>query len=275
VPRGLAALPTDAAGLASGLDRALAPMTATGRVRVDMTPRPATYNDCSIDACPAPMRGGARLDMWNTLTDPGDSEFCTNGFNIHGSNGWQYTVTAGHCLESVTHNYTEHNFDWVGYYNPDTYISSSYPYDGAILPYVVTGGVNYAVQWLKNQPTNRVWATNKGNSIWPILGSYTYEQIHTGWVACATGAKSLNTRCGSVVKKDGGIVTNICVHEGDSGGPLYSQVDDKAYGILSNDNFPGDAFPCPAGLLSYFSPLSKLFSSVHAVSGLTFGVNTA
>ena len=115
-----------------------------------------------------------------------------------------------------------------------------------------------------------MWNT-RSSSTFPIKGSYTYAQIGVGWVACATGATSLSTRCGSVTRRDGGIVTNICSQLGDSGGPLFSEVDNKAYGVLSWITTGG----CQTGAESGFSPLSVLFSTVQAKSGISFAVNTA
>ncbi len=228
---------------------------------------------CTIQNCTPPMRGGLKLYIFNSLNSrPNWLWSCTNGFNVHGSNGWQYTVTAGHCFEGEG-NFSDHNGKWVGSYQASTLAGffENYPADGMIAPYVVTGGVNYSSYWVGAPLVgNRVWNT-RSSSTFPIKGSYTYAQIGVGWVACATGATSLSTRCGSVKAKDGGIVTNICSQQGDSGGPLFSEVDNKAYGVLSWITTGG----CVAGAESGFSPLSVLFSTVQAKSGISFAVNTA
>ena len=229
---------------------------------------------CTLDNCTPPMRGGLKLYIFDALTSrPAWIWFCTSGFNVHGSNGWQYTVTAGHCFAGEG-NYADNNRHWAGYYQALTLAGffDDYPADGMIAPYVVTGGVNYAGYWLGNQPANGVWDTTRG-SLLPITGTYDYAQIGVGWIVCSTGARSLNTRCGSVVDKDGGIVTDICTQGGDSGGPLFSELDNRAYGVLSWGNNPNDN--CPSGVRSGFSPLSVLFSTVQAKSGISFAVNTA
>ncbi|WP_305788202.1 hypothetical protein [Symbioplanes lichenis] len=136
-----------------------------------------------------------------------------------------------------------------------------------VAPYVVTGGVNYATYWLNGQPANRVWDTNV-SPLFPITGMYTYSQIGVGWVACHTGATSLNTRCGTVTGKNGGIVTNICTRPGDSGGPLFSEVDNRAYGVLSGTT---NEDICSG---SHFSPLSVIFAAAQAKSGISFAVNS-
>ena len=103
---------------------------------------------CSMQNCTPPMRGGLKLYLFQTLDSrPNWDAFCTNGFNVHGSNGWQYTVTAGHCVSGID-NDSDNNSQWVGYYNGPTYAGDSYPLDGAIMPYIVTGGTNYATYWL-------------------------------------------------------------------------------------------------------------------------------
>jgi len=229
---------------------------------------------CTLRNCPPPMRGGLQLYIFASLTSrPNWIWYCTNGFNVHGSDGRQYTVTAGHCFEGEG-SYSGADSHWVGYYQNSTLAGffDDYPADGMIAPYLVTGGVNYSRYWLGNRPANRVLDTNLGSPL-QVTGSDSYSQIGLGWVVCSTGAGSLNTRCGSVVGKDGGIVTDICTKGGDSGGPLFSEIDNRAYGVLSWGDNGDDS--CPAGVRSGFSPLSVLFAAAKAKSGITFAVNTA
>ena len=241
-------------------------------VVTDPTPG-RTYLACTIENCTPPMRGGLKLYIFNSLSSrPNWLWSCTNGFNVHGSNGWQYTVTAGHCFEGDG-NYADDNSQWVGYYQSSTLagFGADYPADGMVAPYIVTGGVNYATYWVGAAPRNTVWNTNI-SSLYHITGSYTYAQIGTGWVACSTGATSLNTRCGTVTGRDGGIVTNICARAGDSGSPLFSEVDQTAYGVLSsgtNSSWNGSCYT-----ETHFSPLSVIFAAATSKSGISFGVNT-
>jgi streptogrisin C len=190
---------------------------------------PSVIDDaCYIRGCEKPMRGGVQLQLYQSLSGSAGGN-CTNGFNVRSSNGWQWTVTAGHCLKNA--NYTRHNGSWVGAERWDTFVGTHYGYDGAILPYVVTGGVNYATYWLSGRPDYYVFATGV-SSAYPIRGMYTYSQIKVGWAACHTGAGYNGTRCGRVVGKDGSIRMSFATQNGDSGGPLFSQVDQRAYGIL-------------------------------------------
>ena len=251
--------------LSNRLATATATVVPNGGVRVPKA--------CILQNCTPPMRGGLKLYIFDALSSRPDwIWFCTSGFNVHGSDGRQYLVTAGHCFAGAG-NYAGNNGHWAGYYQAPTLAGffDDYPADGMIAPYVVTGGVDYAGYWLGNQPTNGVWDTNRG-SLLPITGTYDYAQIGVGWIVCSTGARSLNTRCGSVVDKDGGLVTDICTRGGDSGGPLFSELDNRAYGVPSWGNNPDDN--CPPGVRSGFSPLSVLFSTVQAKSGISFAVNT-
>jgi streptogrisin C len=228
---------------------------------------------CTLQNCPPPMRGGLKLYIFSSLASrPNWIWYCTNGFNVHGTDGRQYTVTAGHCFEGEG-NYADDDSHWVGYYQSSTLAGffDDYPADGMIAPYLVTGGVNYSRYWLDNQPTNRVWDSRRGAPV-PVTGSESYAQIGTGWVLCSTGAGSLDTRCGAVTGKDGGVVTDICTKGGDSGGPLFSEIDNRAYGVLSWGDNADDS--CPPGVRSGFSPLSVLFATVEAKSGIGFAVNT-
>jgi streptogrisin C len=261
--------------VASGVAAAGGEKTIAGdKPVVETQPTPGmTLLACTIQNCTPPMRGGLKLYIFPSLANKDWVDWCTNGFNVHGSNGWQYTVTAGHCLEPVNYNYTDNNGQWVGYYNSATFAGGggSYPADGAITPYIVTGGTNYAVYWVGAAPRNTVWDTNI-SSLFHITGWYTYAQIRTGWVACSTGATSLNTRCGTVTGKDNGIVTNICAKPGDSGSPLFSEVDSTAYGVLHSGTTSSWNGTCYTE--THFAPLSAIFTAATNKSGINFAVNT-
>jgi streptogrisin C len=88
-----------------------------------------------------------------------------------------------------------------------------------------------------------------------ITGKRTYGELQSGWIVRATGTGSgdvytddvgyvAGTHCGSIVTTQmdtyqsaepwgWGIKVDICSRDGDSGGPLFNQVDHMAYGILS------------------------------------------
>jgi streptogrisin C len=137
--------------------------------------------------------------------------------------------------------------------------------DWALMPYQ-TDGMNWSGYWLNQAAHNLVASsctstsqnTCNGSTTYAMQGVYPWSAIGTGWVVCATGTGtkviypdedtgySYGTRCGTVQRKNQngycqscygsngqGIKVNICGRDGDSGGPLFSQLDSMAYGILS------------------------------------------
>ncbi|MEV1247807.1 S1 family peptidase [Nonomuraea sp. NPDC049750] len=219
---------------------------------------------CEIQACFPPMRGGLRLDLYDVNYNKLKGDFCTSGFNVKGSNGWKYTLTAGHCLIGESY-YTKHTDVFVGRREPLTR-NSEYPADGALMPFVTRGFTEYVKVWA-------IWPYNTvihySTKAFPIFGMWAYDDVRVGWVVCSTGARSDNTRCGDITKKDGGFQSNICTQSGDSGSPLYSEVDNKAYGILHGSSGLG----CWTGKTSYWSSLTNIFNMAKK-SGLTFELVT-
>lgn len=255
-----------------------------------------------------PMRGGIRLDM---ARDNGTWGGCTAGFNLRSTNGTladlPWVLTAGHCVTGANHTNAiavQHNGNDV--LNHHDIQRNSYPYDYAILGYSGTA----AATWIDSQTDhNKVLlycrdggldsdsdtpcgpqATSRDLS---ITGYTDYDLIQVGFIACATGSGSsasnypdsvdsgagdgylVGTRCGRVTGKDAGIVTDICARAGDSGGPLFSQADAKAYGILEG-NLQDRAGACENGEENNYSPISKILSDVNADAtanqGSTFDV---
>ena len=232
------------------------------------SPEPAA---CTRATCSPPIRGGVAITMANEDKNhnPIPVAGCTSGFDVAGSNGWHYVLTAGHCFLEVGANFSLIGSTWLG--QKDSRLTSDqYPQDGAIMPFRVIGSTNYVNTWEPaGSPKNRVFTAK--NALYPITGMYTFDQIGVGWVVCAEGA-TRGTNCGTVHDKDtGGIRTDICVQAGDSGGPLYSQVDQRAYGVTQGAD---NASKCYTGNLSWFSPLSKIFAMATANTGITFGVET-
>jgi hypothetical protein len=211
-----------------------------------------------------PMKGGYRLEL---PRDNGTYAGCTNGFNIKGSNHFRYTLTAGHCVLGGQHDdgldYSSHNGIPVGY---ETWMTKgSYPKDYTLMPFQGDARKRF---WLPSKATeNQVRSIcAPGNrprrcstKDFGITGFWNWEHIQLGWVVCGTGAGDKDTgggtgatpgtRCGEITDKDsagrwnGGLTTNTCARNGSSGGPLYNQVDNKAYGILSGGT-PRSG-PCP------------------------------
>ncbi|MFG1712454.1 hypothetical protein [Micromonospora sp. NPDC049203] len=236
---------------------------------------------------------------------------CTNGFNIKDSRGWSFILTAGHCTvgpnktgDTRTFSSYETGRTPVGYElgdweNANVDGASSYPWDFALQPYVTTSTTNYAETWLSGYSRNLVnsycWSSEGTNACtegtFGITGYYGYGSIDIGWVVCGSGSADASstsgyhsnigyyngTRCGGVTAKDGGIRTNLCMRPGDSGGPLFSEADSKAYGILTDGTDGSGKCPTnPAGReYSRYTPISNAFSLAKTQSGYTFNVHTS
>jgi streptogrisin C len=99
----------------------------------------------------------------------------------------------------------------------------------------------------------------------------------------------VGTRCGKVLDDDNNtqntlqgvdIKTDICARKGDSGGPLFSQLDHTAYGILEG-NLQSRSGPCESGEFNNYIPLSTIYSTVDYwrnsgwTGGTTFRVITS
>ncbi|WP_233620700.1 trypsin-like serine protease [Amycolatopsis sp. WAC 01416] len=255
-----------------------------------------------------PMRGGIRLDM---KRDNGTWGGCTSGFNLRSTGGGfpgkGWVLTAGHCMRTKTNNTpTQHNGNDV--LQQHGIEKSSYPYDYAALPYVNDAA---ATNWLEGQTgRNRVlkYCRNGGmdsNGDTPcgaqatsvdeyITGAHKLADIKAGWVVCASGTASsavnypdsvdsgagagylVGTRCGRVLSTDVGINTDLCARPGDSGGPLFSQADHAALGILVG-NQQSRSGPCQAGELNNYAPIETITTDLSeriASQGSKFAVIT-
>ncbi len=162
--------------------------------------KPATTAEvpCHVPICgPAPMRGGYRLDV---PRDDGTTGICTAGFNVRGSNNWQYIITAGHCFRGSTHTHvdkTSHNGIAVGY--EDTLLTtSSYPLDYAISPYQTNPDqVDYWGGTPRNLVRHQCASSHRScvSKDWPVYGQWDYEDILLGFVACRTGDHQCPLAC--------------------------------------------------------------------------------
>jgi streptogrisin C len=255
-----------------------------------------------------PMRGGLRLDM---KRDDGTWGGCTSGFNLRSTGGGfpgkGWVLTAGHCMRTKTNNTpTQHNGNDVLMQHGIE--KSAYPYDYAALPYVNDAA---ATTWLDGQTDrNRVLkycrdggldsdadtpcGTQATSQDELITGTHTLAEIKAGWIVCATGSASsavnypdsvdsgagegylVGTRCGRVLSTDVGINTDLCARPGDSGGPLYSQTDHTALGILEG-NQQARSGPCQVGELNNYIPIETIITDLNAriaSQGSTFTVIT-
>jgi len=249
------------------------------------------------------FRGGLRLDV---KRDDGSWGGCTSGFNMRSYYGtyasWPWVLTAGHCVVGKTNNEPiQHN----GYnvFQQHGFERNSYPYDYAVLPYNSVTAQNAWLENFSNRNRVMVYCRSGGldsDSDTPCSGSnhvssymnlddyISYSSILVGYVVCASGTGSnpsnypdsydsgagagylVGTRCGRVTSFDGGIVTDICARAGDSGGPLFNQVDHKAYGILEG-SIQHRSGACQIGEYNNYSPISKILTDVNSGSQNTEG----
>ncbi len=249
-----------------------------------------------------PMRGGMRL---NGQRDNGTWGGCTAGFNVRSTGGdfpgAAWVLTAGHCVVGKTNNVPlQHNGTPV--VEQHGVESNSYPYDYALLPYVDPAA---ATTWLDGQAEHNlvlkhcpgdpaVCGDRTTSADQPITGVTPLDSVVVNSVVCASGSASSaatypdvtdsgagagflsGTRCGLVTSTDVGINTDLCSRAGDSGGPLFDQVNQSALGILEG-NLQSRTGPCAAGEVNNYSPLSTILQDAAGqldAKGSTFSVIT-
>jgi len=279
---------------------------AVGRTLAE--PRPlftpnVDWGFCHPLYCPnpryGPMRGGLRLDV---KRDNGTWGGCTSGFNVRSTSGTYagkaWVLTAGHCVINKTNNTpVQHNGDDVAAQHG--FERNAYPYDYAVLPFLDQNrwldnftGRNRVLKYCRNGGMDSDADTPCGAQATPVDesvgGVQPFESVLPGAVVCATGTGSsavnypdshdsgagagylVGTRCGRVLSTDVGINTDICARRGDSGGPLFSQVDHTAYGILQGSQQDRSG-PCASGELNDYAPVSKILWDVNHGSQNTVG----
>lgn len=261
-------------------------------------PRPAGLVPKACDpryCAQAPMRGGIRLDV---PRDDGTVGGCTVGFNIRSQVRKWYVLTAGHCVVGGRHQHVDQT--WHQFLGPKVPVSvestspvlaeNAYPNDYAIMPYQPGALERWQYPDLPGRSLVNYWCVADNPNCTtsrdvPITGYVPYSAIQTGWVVCATGSGYTpktgevyvdsgagagylpGTRCGEIDGKSaGGIDVRICARPGDSGGPLFTESDGKALGILS-DGDPGSG-PCTnANEHNHYAPVSTILARVNASWG--------
>ncbi|WP_210916675.1 trypsin-like serine protease [Micromonospora sp. U21] len=263
------------------------------------TPATSVQKACDPRYCPqAPMRGGIRLDV---PRDDGTVGGCTTGFNLIVGVREAYVLTAGHCVVGGRHQQVDRT--WHQFLGPKVPVNveapspalaeNAYPYDYAIMPYQTgalsrwayprgaTAGPSLVNYWCVSD--NKQCATRGSRDV-PITGYVPWKDIQSGWVVCATGSAYTpkagelyvdsgagagyvpGTRCGEITgKSSGGIDVRICARPGDSGGPLFTEADGKALGILSNGD-PGQGACTNPNERNFYAPISTILERANARS---------
>ncbi|RAO62377.1 hypothetical protein PSN01_01109 [Micromonospora saelicesensis] len=264
------------------------------------TPATNVPKACDPRYCPqAPMRGGIRLDV---PRDDGTVGGCTTGFNLTVGVRDAYVLTAGHCVVGGRHQQVDRT--WHQFLGPKVPVTveapnpdlaeNAYPYDYAIMPYQAGALPRWTYpRGARSTPSlvnywcvadNPRCATSGSRDV-RITGYVPWSAIQSGWVVCATGAAYTpkageqyvdsgagagyvpGTRCGEITgKSSGGIDVRICARPGDSGGPLFTEADGKALGILSNGD-PGQGACTNPNERNSYAPISTILERVNARSG--------
>ncbi|MEV4843116.1 trypsin-like peptidase domain-containing protein [Micromonospora matsumotoense] len=297
------AVPADDARLAGTLGAAGVPVRARARLDDSAIPKACDPRYCAK----APMRGGIRLDV---PRDDGTVGGCTTGFNVRAKSGQYYVLTAGHCVVGGRHQRVDDT--WHQFLGPKVPVGlestnpvlaeNAFPNDYAVLPYAKGATTRWAYprRTVGNAPSLvNYWCVadnpacaSKGSRDVPITGVTPYGAVQAGWVVCATGSAYTpkageqyvdsgagagylpGTRCGEVIgKASGGIDVRVCARPGDSGGPLFTESDGRALGILNNGD-PGEG-PCTnPDEKNTYAPVSVILDRVNGRTGLGFQIAT-
>ncbi|MGN9776392.1 trypsin-like serine protease [Micromonospora sp. H33] len=280
-----------------------ADVTARAQARIAGTSVPKA---CDPRYCAqAPMRGGIRLDV---PRDDGTVGGCTTGFNIVGRNAVSYVLTAGHCVVGGRHQHVD--MTWHQYLGKKVRVGiesttpvlaeNAFPYDYAIMPYISNAIERWAYPRRPGDQPSLVnyWCVADNPRCTTsrdvrITGLVPASAVQVGWVVCATGSGYTpksgeqyvdsgagagylpGTRCGEVTDKaSGGIGVRICARPGDSGGPLFTEADGKAIGILSYGD-PGSG-PCTnRNERNVYAPVSTILDRANAQTGGSLSLTLA
>ncbi|WP_405100499.1 S1 family peptidase [Micromonospora sp. NBC_01412] len=278
-------------------------VSARSRARVARVsvPKACDPRDCTR----APMRGGIRLDV---PRDDGTVGGCTSGFNVRDRSGAAYVLTAGHCVVGGRH--TRRDDAWHQFLGPKIPVTiesgntglaeNAYPNDYAVMPYQAGALQRWAYPTTATSRPSLVnyWCVADNPRCTTsrdvaITGYVPWSDIQTGWVVCATGSAYTpkagepyvdsgaglgylpGTRCGEITgKSGGGIDVRICARPGDSGGPLFTESDGRALGILSNGD-PGQGRCANADEHNSYAPVSTILDRANARTNGRLGLRLA
>ncbi|GGJ81106.1 hypothetical protein GCM10010123_08630 [Pilimelia anulata] len=273
---------------------------------------------CEVRACPAPLRGGMRLDVKRNRPAPAypqdptspranpDWGQCTVGFLGYAARtATEYVLTAGHCTVgpylndggNPTLTFRRDLRDKPigtekGSFENGPVGQTSYPADYAFLPFADKSARDYWVKGPRNLVLSRCVPSSGpcAPRDVPIRSVRPFSAMAVGTVVCGTGTGDDSpssgyvvntgvvpgTRCGEIIALDTGIKSNICSRPGDSGGPLFTEADGAALGLLNNGTVTphdGRPHPCPTDGTEWtiYSPLSTVLEHVKRQTAAELG----
>jgi streptogrisin B len=175
---------------------------------------------------------------------------CSLGFNVR-SGSTYYFLTAGHCgkAEATWWSSTTHNTTTL----LGSTQNASFPgNDYAIVKYAST----YAPETQGRAGSIDVQGARDAKLGETVYRDGSTTQEHSGTVTALN--VTVHYQGGGTVR--GLIQTTVCAEPGDSGGPMYSKVDNTAIGLTS-----GGSGDCKKGGTTFFQPVTEALS-VYGVS---------
>jgi streptogrisin C len=266
--------------------------------QVKVQPLPEFVLKCDpLHCAEAPLRGGIRIDI---PRDTGTVGGCTTGLLVWSKVlGKLYSLTAGHCVVGGVHTHRDDAWhDFLGLHqavsieDTDTRLAENdftIGRDYAVMPFQPGAEAFwFAADARKTSPPSQIVLYKGGAKT--ITGYLPVGSIQTGWVVCASGSGYTpgpndppyvdsgagvgyvpGTHCGEVTSVGARIAVRICARKGDSGGPLYTEADGKALGILSGgDERSGACVPGDTET-NLYAPISTILDRVNSRTSNAYG----
>ena len=175
----------------------------------------------------------------------GGSYRCSLGFNVQGSNGTYYFLTAGHCGNLATSWYSNSSKTALA----GTLVNSRFPGDDFAMVKYAAGVAHPGSVSLYNGSTQDITSAANAYVGEPVKRSGSTTGLHSGTVQALNA--TVNYSEGTV---RGLIKTNVCAEGGDSGGSLFDGT--KAIGLTS-----GGSGNCSSGGTTYFQPVTEALNA--------------
>jgi len=295
--RSLASLESEARSLAAANpDAQVYVDEPSNQVKVHALPEFVLKCD-PLHCAEAPLRGGIRLDIPRDNATVGG---CTTGLLVWSkTSGKLYSLTAGHCVVGGLHTHQDDAWhDYLGVHqavsieDPDTRLAENdytIGRDYAIMPFQPGAEAFWFAGGPRKTAPKPQTVLYKGGTK-AITGYIPVGNVQAGWIVCASGSGYTpgpsdppyvdsgagvgyvpGTHCGEITSVGARIAVRICARKGDSGGPLYTEADGKALGILSGgDDRSGACVPGDTET-NLYAPISTILDRVNSRTSNTYG----